>query len=47
MFTVNVDIGPFYFCVKADAFLKEVEHLINNALAEGYIKELLETGSDV
>ena len=46
MFTVNIDIGPFYFCVKADTFLKEVEHLINDALAEGYIKELLETGSD-
>lgn len=45
-FTVNIDIGPFYFCVKADTFLKEVEHLINDALADGYIKELLETGSD-
>lgn len=46
IFTVDVDIGPFYFCVKADTLLKEVGHLINDALAEGYIKELLETGSD-
>lgn len=47
IFTVNVDVGPFYFCVEADPFLnlKTIGATIDSALADEYMKSLLETGS--
>jgi hypothetical protein len=45
VFTVNVDIGPFYFCVRADSFLESVKHLIDQSLADEYILNLLEINS--
>lgn len=48
IFTVNVDVGPFYFCVEADLFLnlKTIGATIDSALADEYMKSLLETGSN-
>lgn len=46
MLLVNIDVGPFYFCVRADTFLEEIQDVINTALADGYIKELLEASSN-
>lgn len=47
MFTVSVDIRPVYFCVKADHFLEKVKNLLDEALADECVKELLQAGSDV
>ena len=48
MHTVDVDVGPFYFCVEVDLFLnlKTIGATIDSALADEYMKTLLETGSD-
>jgi len=48
IFTVNINVGPFYFSVEADLFLnlKTIGATIDSALADEYMKTLLETGSD-